>query len=94
LTQDDLRSLVYGIQIARETMTVIYQNLGLVVVPNLSIVLGGVFFALDPVLAVMINSTAILLAELNSLRPSVPVAPALSTQNSQPRAGHTTILFA
>jgi heavy metal translocating P-type ATPase len=94
LTQDDLRSLVYGIQIARETMTVIYQNLGLVVVPNLSIVLGGVFFALDPVLAVMINSTAILLAELNSLRPSVPIAPALSTQNSQPRAGHTTILFA
>jgi len=93
LTQDDLRSLVYGIQIARETMTVIYQNLGLVVVPNLSIVLGGVFFALDPVLAVMINSSAILLAELNSLRPTVPTLPTLAT-TVKPRAGHTTILFA
>ncbi|APB34854.1 heavy metal translocating P-type ATPase [Gloeomargarita lithophora Alchichica-D10] len=94
LTQDDLRSLVYGIQIARETMGVIYQNLGLVVVPNLSIVLGGVFFALDPVLAVMINSGAILLAELNSLRPSLPVVPVLPTTTDKPRAGHTTILFA
>lgn len=94
LTQDDLRSLVYGIQIARETMSVIYQNLGLVVVPNLSIVLGGMFLALDPVLAVMINSGAILLAELNSLRPTLPALPTLPTTTGKPRLGHTTILFA
>ncbi|MEN9217279.1 MAG: heavy metal translocating P-type ATPase, partial [Gloeomargarita sp. HHBFW_bins_162] len=94
LTQDDLRSLISGIQIARATMNVIYQNLGLVVVPNLSIVLGGVFFALDPVLAVLINSGAILLAELNSLRPPALVLPALPDTTGKPRAGHTTILFA
>ncbi|MEN9218117.1 MAG: heavy metal translocating P-type ATPase [Gloeomargarita sp. DG_2_bins_126] len=94
LTQDDLRSLVYGIQIARATLSVIYQNLGLVVVPNLSIVLGGLFFALDPVLAVLINSGAILLAELNSLRSKPPVMPLLSPPTDKPRAGHTTILFA
>lgn len=69
LMDDDLRGLLYAIQLARETIEIIQQNIALVVVPNVSAVLGGIFFGLHPVLAVGLSNGATLLAELNGLRP-------------------------
>lgn len=69
LMNNDLRGLIQAIAIAKEAMDIVYQNIGLVAVPNISVVLAGVFLGLDPVLAVFINSGSMILAELNGLRP-------------------------
>jgi Cu2+-exporting ATPase len=50
-------------------MEIVWQNTALVAVPNLSAVAAGVLFALDPVLAIVINNGSAILAELNGLRP-------------------------
>ena len=67
LLDNDLRSLLRGISIAKQTMTVVHQNIALVAIPNVSIVLAGVFLSLNPVVAVAINNGAMILAELNAL---------------------------
>ena len=71
LMNNDLRGLIQAIAIAKQAMAIVHQNIGLVAVPNISVVLGGVFLGLDPVFAVFINSGAMILAELNGLRPLV-----------------------
>ena len=50
-------------------MEIIWQNTALVAIPNLSAVAAGVLFALDPVLAIVINNGSAIVAELNGLRP-------------------------
>ena len=53
-----------AITIARKVKEIIEQNIALVAIPNISIVLAGVFLGLDPVLAVFMNSGATILAEI------------------------------
>ncbi len=95
LIHNDLRGLAQAMIIARQAVQVIEQNIGLVAVPNIGIVMAGVFLALDPVLAVAINSGAMLLAELNGLRPlgSTQELQAQITQELPVSAGNTTLAF-
>jgi P-type E1-E2 ATPase len=69
LMEDDLRGLILAIQCARQAMDIIWQNTLIVAVPNLGALLSGIFFALDPILAVVINNGTAILAEVNGLRP-------------------------
>ena len=69
LMEDDLRGLILAVKVARQAMDIIWQNTAIVAVPNLGAMLGGVLFALDPVLAIIINNGTAILAELNGLRP-------------------------
>jgi len=80
LVGNDLRALVQAINIAKQTMEIVEQNITLVAVPNISVVLAGVLFGLNPVAAVLINYCATILAEMNGLRRfSVTDIPASST---------------
>ena len=69
LMEDNLRGLIHAIEIAKQTMEVIWQNTAIVAVPNISAAVAGIIFALDPVLAIIINNGSAILAELNGLRP-------------------------
>ncbi len=69
LMENDLRGLINAVRIARQAMDIVWQNTALVAIPNLSAVGAGVLFALDPVLAIVINNGSAILAELNGLRP-------------------------
>jgi Cu2+-exporting ATPase len=69
LMEDDLRGLIMAVKCARQAMDIIWQNTAIVAVPNLGALISGIFFALDPVLAVVINNGTAILAELNGLRP-------------------------
>ncbi len=69
LMENDLQSLVQAIYIARQAMEIIQQNILIVGIPNLSAICTGVLFALNPVLAILINNGSAILAELNALRP-------------------------
>ena len=69
LMNNNLHQLVTAIAIAKKTMDVVYQNIGLVAVPNVSIVLAGVLFSLDPIIVAIVNSGFTILAELNGLFP-------------------------
>jgi Cu2+-exporting ATPase len=50
-------------------MEIIWQNTAIVAIPNIAALISGIVFALDPVLAVVINNGTAILAELNGLRP-------------------------
>jgi heavy metal translocating P-type ATPase len=69
LMEDDLRGLVMAVKCARQAMDIIWQNTAIVAAPNLGALISGIFFALDPILAVVINNGTAILAELNGLRP-------------------------
>lgn len=69
LMENDLRGLTQALKVARYTMDVIWQNTLIVAVPNLGALLAGIFFTLDPILAIVINNGSAILAELNGLRP-------------------------
>ncbi|KAM3095244.1 heavy metal translocating P-type ATPase [Phormidesmis sp. 146-12] len=69
LMEDDLRGLIMAVKCARQAMDIIWQNTAIVAAPNLGALLSGIFFALDPLLAVVINNGTAILAELNGLRP-------------------------
>jgi heavy metal translocating P-type ATPase len=71
LMEDDLRGLIMAIKCARQAMDIITQNTLIVAVPNLGALISGIFFALDPILAVVINNGTAILAELNGLRPLI-----------------------
>ena len=86
LMEDDLRSLILAIKVARQAMEIIWQNTALVAVPNLGAMLGGVLFALDPVLAIIINNGSAIVAELNGLRPLLEANRTLPTLTSSPSA--------
>ncbi|KAM3095247.1 heavy metal translocating P-type ATPase [Phormidesmis sp. 146-12] len=69
LLDDDLCEITHAIAIAKRAMDIVYQNTAIVAVPNISVVLAGIVFALDPILGVIISNGSMLLAELNSFRP-------------------------
>jgi hypothetical protein len=67
--ENDLRGLLLAIQVAKHAMKIVWENAALVVIPNIGAVIAGVFLAIDPVLAIIINNGSAILAELNGLRP-------------------------
>lgn len=69
LLDDDLDGVTHAIGIAKRAMDIVYQNTALVAIPNISVVLAGIVFALDPVLGVIISNGSMIMAELNSFRP-------------------------
>ena len=69
LLGNDLKQLIQAIAIAKQAMAIVYQNIALVAVPNISVVIAGMFFGLHPLGAVIINNCAALMAELNGWRP-------------------------
>ncbi|MBE9035147.1 heavy metal translocating P-type ATPase [aff. Roholtiella sp. LEGE 12411] len=78
LMEDDLRGLIMAIKCARQAMDIIWQNTVIVAAPNLGALISGIFFALDPLLAVVINNGTAILAELNGLRPLIGPGEAMS----------------
>jgi len=71
LMEDDLRGLIMAIKCARQAMDIIWQNTAIVALPNLGALVVGIFLALDPILAVVINNGTAIMAELNGLRPLI-----------------------
>ena len=71
LMDDDLSGLTHAIAIAKQVMDIIYQNALIVGIPNLGALAVGVLFALDPLLAIIINNGSAILAGLNGLRPAL-----------------------
>jgi len=69
LMENDLRALIHAIRIARQAMDIIWQNTAIVAIPNIAALISGIVFALDPILAIVINNGTAILAELNGLRP-------------------------
>jgi len=69
LMENDLHGLLLAIQVAKHAMKIVWENAALVVVPNIGAVIAGVFLAIDPLLAIIINNGSAILAELNGLRP-------------------------
>lgn len=69
LLDDDLESLTYAIALAKQAMEIAYQNAAIVIIPNLVVVTGGIFFGLNPVVNVITNNLTALIAEfVNSSR--------------------------
>lgn len=69
LMDDDLSSLILAIRIAKMTMSVVRQNAGIVVGPNLSAMVWAALIGLNPVAAVVINNGSAIAAEMNGFRP-------------------------
>lgn len=69
LMDDDLSSLILAIRIAKMTMSVVQQNAGIVVGPNLSAMVWAALIGLNPVAAVIINNGSAIAAEMNGFRP-------------------------
>ena len=69
LMDDDLSSLILAIQISKNAMRVVRQNVGIVVGPNLSGMVLAALIGLSPVIAVLINNGSAIAAEMNGFRP-------------------------
>jgi magnesium-transporting ATPase (P-type) len=71
LMDDSLSGIIYGLKIAKDVMEIIYQNALIVAIPNLGALIAGVFFTLDPIIAIIINNGSAIAAGLNGLRPAL-----------------------
>lgn len=70
LLDNDLQKLSQAIEVAKQAMEIVYQNTAMIVIPNLMVVAGGVFFGLNPVVNVITNNSTAAIAEFwNSSRP-------------------------
>lgn len=70
LLDNDLQKLSQAIDVAKQAMEIVYQNTAMIVIPNLMVVAGGVFFGLNPVVNVITNNSTAAIAEFwNSSRP-------------------------
>ncbi len=70
LLDNDLQKLSRAISIAKQAMEIVHQNTAMIVIPNLIVVAGGVFFGLNPIVNVITNNSSAAIAEfLNSSRP-------------------------
>lgn len=78
----DLRGLIQAVDIAKQAMEIVHQNIAIVAVPNISVVIAGVFFGLHPVAAVLINNCTALIAEINGWRPQREKFHLVSSLNS------------
>lgn len=71
LLDNDLRGLTYAIDIAQRTMAIVYLNTAIAVIPNISVVIAGIFLALDPIIEIIISNISVIIAELNSFSPLI-----------------------
>lgn len=69
LMTNDLRGLLTAIRISQQAMEIIQENISIVAVPNIGALITGIFYTLDPILAIIINNGSAIVAELNGLRP-------------------------
>jgi Cu2+-exporting ATPase len=69
LPADNLDSLLTIMDMAQLAIDLIHQNIALIALPNITVVVLGVVFALNPIIAVIVNQSVNLLAEVNGLRP-------------------------
>jgi Cu2+-exporting ATPase len=69
LMTNDLRGLLTAIKISQQAMAIIQENISIVAIPNIGALIAGIFYALDPILAIIINNGSAIVAELNGLRP-------------------------
>ncbi len=83
LINNNLQGLMIAITIAKQAMSAVYQNIGLISFPNVSVALAGLMLGLDPIMAVMVNSGFMTLAELNGLRPLLEVIETPQAPKSQ-----------
>jgi len=64
LMHEDLRGVIEAIAIAKRAMQVVYENTAIIVLPNLLIqVGGGMILGVNPVINVLTNNSAALIAE-------------------------------
>ena len=91
LLDNDLGGIVEAIAIAKRAMEIVYQNAAIVIVPNLVVVTGGIFFGLNPIVNVVTNNFTAFLAEFfNSTRPLLPPKTA-SNKKRLPAASHLAL---
>ena len=69
LMDDDLSGLITAIHAAKTAMRTVHQNVGIVVVPNVAGMALAAVMPLSPVIAVIINNGAAIVAEMNGFRP-------------------------
>jgi cation transport ATPase len=75
LLDSDLTKLADAIAIAKQAMAVVQQNTAMIVIPNLMVTTGGIFFGLHPAVNVMTNNCTAFLAEFINGRPSFSLPP-------------------
>lgn len=68
MLHNNLDAIPQGIHSARNAMGLVRQNIALVISANIVTVAGGVFFNMGPLISVVINNGAIILAGLNGMR--------------------------
>ncbi|OWY66016.1 hypothetical protein B7486_38810 [cyanobacterium TDX16] len=91
LLDNNLAGIVEAIALAKRAMEIVYQNAAIVIVPNLAVVTGGIFFGLNPIVNVVTNNFTAFLAEFfNSTRPLLPLK-TFSTQKRLPAASNLAL---
>jgi hypothetical protein len=68
LTNDRVSDLLVAQDLARDTFSLVKQNIGIVGVPNLSALVIGTFLPVSPIAAVMLNNGSCLVAAANAMR--------------------------
>jgi len=63
----DLQAVIDAIDVAKRAMKIVYQNIAIVTVPNISFVIAGIIFGLNPAWAEIINNGAAIIAQMNSI---------------------------
>ena len=70
ILDNDICGLTHAVGVAKQAMEIVYQNTAIIVIPNIIVVAGGVFFGLNPVVNVITNNFSAFIAEfLNSSCP-------------------------
>jgi Cu2+-exporting ATPase len=69
LMQNDLQGLLEAIAIAGQAKQLIYQNTGLIAVPNLAAMVLAVLVGIAPLAATVVNNGSTVVAGVNGLRP-------------------------
>lgn len=69
LMQNDLRSLLEAIEIARKAKQLIQQNTSIIAIPNLAALVVAAVFGLNPLTATVVNNGSTVVAGVNGLRP-------------------------
>ncbi|MCB0204671.1 MAG: heavy metal translocating P-type ATPase [Anaerolineae bacterium] len=69
LMDDNLSALITAIEASKRAMRTVHQNVGIVVIPNATGMVLAALMPLSPVIAVVINNGAAIVAEMNGFRP-------------------------
>ncbi|MBE9013182.1 hypothetical protein IQ250_23580, partial [Pseudanabaenaceae cyanobacterium LEGE 13415] len=71
LMHEDLRGVIEAIAIAKRAMQVVYENTGIIVLPNLLIQIGGgMILGINPIFNVITNNSSAIIAEfIHGTRP-------------------------